>query len=198
MKRYLTSIAAVLLALGVLAGCASAGMTRGTIEGNVYTNESAGLTFTAPEKWTYYTDQEIAKILGTGADIIGESRAELSNETFKKINIYDMMAVEHATGTSVAIMYQSLAAADDGIYLYEVTYFDLLKAKINQVTLNCEFSNYTDIKIGSNTFLAMTIIYTDSGATQYYYIRRTGNYMICIVVTIPQGVDIDSVMENFS
>jgi hypothetical protein len=195
MKRILITIISILLALSLLAGCASAGITRGTIEGNVYTNEPAELTFTAPDGWKYATDEEIAKMLRAGAESI-DSNA-LSDENFKKVNIYDMFVIDNETRSAVQVMFQDLAAA--GTYIDEEMLFSAMRDNMENITnRNYSFTRYEDATIGANTFKVMSIIDTDSNIPQYFYARLGDHYMICIIAIITPGSDIDSVMANFS
>ncbi len=205
MKRILTLIAAVLLALGVFAGCVSIDLTirntpaevsptpspkeltRGVVEGNVYTNKSAELKFTAPEGWVYYTDEAIGAIVGTGSGA--------SDGT----NTCDMIAIEAETKTSVLVAYQKLSEKEklyDEKQLIESIKNEMGKDQYHNVV----FGDYPDYKIGPNTFKAMTVYYTDRGMIQYYYIRKAGGYVLSIMVTISSGssYDVGSVMTNFS
>lgn len=192
----------IIFALVTLSGCGeSIELTRGTIEGNIYTNKSAELTFTAPEGWQYATDEEIAEMLGTAADIMDQSGSELSDDMIKKVNTYDMFVIDTETKAGVNVMYQDLGAAH--VYIDEEPLFDLMKEQFEKATpYDCEFSDYSEVKIGSRTFKAMFITYMDYGdipCTKYIYIRRAGSYMLNITVTIFNNKnDIDSIIANFS
>ena len=59
MKKVLAFVLAALMVLS-LASCSKAGFNRGKVDGNVYENESVGITFTAPENWEFMSEEEIS------------------------------------------------------------------------------------------------------------------------------------------
>lgn len=70
----------MLLSAVSLAACGSdKGTTkkyaRGTVTGNVYHSDFAELTFTKPDDWTFATDEEIAKMLGVGLEMMKDGTA---------------------------------------------------------------------------------------------------------------------------
>jgi hypothetical protein len=177
------------------ASCAApAQLPQGTIEGNVYTCESAELTFTAPDGWKYATDEEKAERLGVSVDIVNKAGAKTSEKKYR----LDMYATNPATGTTVVVVYQSLISPG-GIFMNEENFFDATREELNKAALyNYEFSDYTEAKIGSNTFKLMTITYTDYDYIKYLYARRTGYYMLSIGAVVNGDDDIESVMACFS
>ncbi len=199
MKRILTLIAAVLLALGVLAGCVSIDLTirntpaevsatpspkeltRGVIEGNVYTNESLELKFTAPEGWKFTTDDEYEKIMGFGV--------------YDGLKTYDMFAYNTSSGVSVTVIYEYLAANET---ISIEGYIDLIKKSLKATYDDPKFSDHAKVGIGSNTFNVIAMDCSDIGMTQYYYVHKAGSYMLCIMVTTHLGSGADSIMANFS
>ena len=68
MKRYLALILALALCLS-LAACSAdpepeldAALSRGAVNGSVYTNESLKLQFRLPSDWSFYSEEEIAEV----------------------------------------------------------------------------------------------------------------------------------------
>ena len=88
MKKFLALTLAVVMAL-LLVSCTfvssnkdeqpddskkSPELSRGIIEGDIYTSEYLDLTFTKPESWVYSTDEEIAAAMNLGVDMfLGEN-----------------------------------------------------------------------------------------------------------------------------
>ncbi len=58
-------------------------ITTGSFEGNTYTNEYFGLSFTVPDGWTIATKDEMKQIFQAGADAIGSD----DEETEKKLKL---------------------------------------------------------------------------------------------------------------
>ncbi len=48
----------------------AAKLTRGTVSGTVYTNEDAGITYTAPVDWSFASDEEMAEFYGVSLEEI--------------------------------------------------------------------------------------------------------------------------------
>ncbi len=191
MKRRLAVLTALILSAAMLAGCAApVVLSRGTIKDKVYTNETAGLTFTAPDGWEYAGEDEIAQMAGTG-------EPETSGEASEELIVYDMIATETAAGANVMVLFQNFTIS--GLDIDEEAYFDGVRKTMRVSSpYDVEFSHYTDTEIGGASYKTMTVTFTANGTKQYQYIRRAGGYMICIMVSIPAGGDVDPVMACFS
>ncbi len=73
---------------------------RGEVDGNVYTNEFAGVRFTAPAGMVFYSDAEIAAVYGASE--------EMFNITLDTSLVYDMYASNAETGATVNINYENM------------------------------------------------------------------------------------------
>ena len=87
MKKFISLFLAIVM-LAMLVGCNNvpsgggdnkgdtpkAELSRGTIDGDVYTNEYLGFKFTKPESWVYSTDEEIAAIALTLPEMPGSRK----------------------------------------------------------------------------------------------------------------------------
>ena len=86
---------------------------RGAWVGNVYTNEYLGLRFEAPARWSIATVEEIAELIGLGAEVFATlaEGTEVPDDFWAIVElavIHDMMAMDSITGTSVQIAYERL------------------------------------------------------------------------------------------
>lgn len=113
-------------------------MVRGTVEGEVYTNTTAGLKFTKPAAWVYSTDEELAALMDAGAEVVGiEDLEEALEDTG---TVYDMMATDPTTGTNVNILYENLAKSFAS-KMTEEQYVEVLRdqfANISAMTVTLE------------------------------------------------------------
>lgn len=100
MKRILLLILAFAMLLCLTSCSAVKGFERGTVDGNTYTQESFGVTFTAPAGYTFYSDEEIASLHNTTVEEL-EANAAV---------IYDVRCGNHSTGGSVNINYEELGS----------------------------------------------------------------------------------------
>lgn len=102
MKKILSAILVVSLALSI-AGCApSAEEIKGSVDGQVYTNEYLGLTFNAPSSFRFLSDDEISDIFGATGEILADGGVDAEvNPSY-----YDMMAMDETTGSNISLMLQ--------------------------------------------------------------------------------------------
>ena len=106
--------------------------SRGVTDGQVYTSEFAGFSYTAPEGFRYYDDSEIATIYGLTEELLGENAAETV--------VYDAYCVDTA-GNNISINYENLS----GIYgtlMDTASYLSL-----NEVNITNAFNNMEDVEI---------------------------------------------------
>ncbi len=215
MKKLITAAAAVLLAAVILTGCtlsvnlggkpsaspsaATKELTRGIIEDNVYTSEYSGLKFTAPEGWVYASDEDIAEVAGIGADMLSEAGMPVTEEMMKQKDIYDMMAQDPATGSSVMVMYENLAMSLGGTKVKEERYVDQSATMMSQTdAVKYEFGDITKESLGSEEYTLLPASMPDYNGVQYYYVRKIDKYMLGIIITVFGGNDVSDIKADFS
>ncbi len=185
-------------ALQDAANQANKDIARGTIDGNVYTNDSAGLTFTKPDSWVYSTDEEIAEVMEVGADVID---AESFAATLGQMaTVYDMMVIDPTTGTNINIMYENLMLTNGGAMTAEA-YADVLKNQFNAITeMSYTVSTAETVSLGGEDWLRMTaaVDYSGISMTQAYYLRANGTVMIAVVVTVVGDTELSTIEAMFS
>ncbi len=167
-------------------------ISRGKWDDKVYTSEFANLKFTLPDGWTRSTDEEIAKTMQLGEEVL--KNEELYISEISKLNvIYDMMAKNTSTNGSVAVMMEkSVGNAKE--------YAEALKAQLGQVTqMNYTIGDFTETKIGGNTYTVVPAKASVSGANvlQNYYLRDEGEYVVAILITETSQENLDKVINSF-
>ena len=114
MKKAVKMLALALALMMTLALCACGQepatieedptFTRGTVDGQAYTSEFAGLQYTAPEGWTYLSDEEIAKLNGITAAVGDEDfAAQLEENLESGMQVQDMQVMS-TDGKSVSVV----------------------------------------------------------------------------------------------
>lgn len=206
MKKAIALILTLCTAAMLLAGCGSPEgsadaekeLTRGTCADNVYTSDYSNLTFTAPEGWTFSSDEEIAAMMGVGLEALEDSNLQLNEELLEQQVIYDTMALNQETGSSVIIMYENLAVSGSN-NITEEDYLDTCKEQMGDAdTYNYTFGDVTERQVGSDTYKGIMAELTDYGASQYYCVHKMDGYMLCIVASAFGGEDIDGIMGCFA
>jgi hypothetical protein len=157
-------------------------VSRGEVNGDVYTNAFAGFTFTKPADWAYLTDEEIAQTIDLGSEVVDLNAIE--EALAKKASIYDM-AVQDAYGNSVMICYENtMLSAFREISLDE--YESIMKTNLEAVpSIDYTFQSSEDIKLGDATYRKMLFSAEAQGVTmsQAYYARVIGKYVITVILT---------------
>lgn len=212
MKKLLALTLAVVMAL-LLVSCNSAPsnegeqpddskkvteLSRGTIEGDVYTSEYLGISFTKPESWVYSTDEEIAAMVNLGVDmVLGENFKEaLENNP----TIYDMMAVDIITRSSINVGFENLSKT----FATNITveqYVQALKAQVANVSgMTVTFPESIEtVKLGETEFTKVDCTVTVQGVSmkQVYYLKKVDKFMSFIIVTIPSGYTTEQIEAMF-
>jgi hypothetical protein len=157
---------------------------RGTTEENRYNNSFLDFKFTKPENWIYTTDEEFAAMLNLGTEYLGDRYKEaLKNNPL----VYDMMARDVATGSSVTVAYENLSKTFAS-NITEEQYMTALKSQLPSVSgMNYQVvGDVENVTIGETEFLRLTCTVSASGVNgiQIYNIHKIDGYMALILYTI--------------
>lgn len=201
MKRMLLMVMMICM-LGGLIGCSAGGkdketeaptkeISRGTVDGDVYTSEFIGISFTKPELWVYSTDEEIAAAMQVGAEILDVEN--FSAEAAKLSSVYDMMAKDLMTGNNINVTFENLKVSGSSnitVEQYIKVFEDLM---IEQAAMmNYQFGEAEKCKLGEQDFYRVPAEgnYLSIDFDQYIYIRKEGTYMIVITLSLFDGSDV--------
>lgn len=200
MKRFL-AVVMMLCMLTAMFGCsnknpdtetggAARTLSRGTVEGDVYTSEFIGVSFTKPKTWVYSTDEEIAAAMQIGAELLDvENFAEQAS---KMNNIYDMMVRDTMTGNNINIVFENLKASASSNITVE-QYIEVIKKQMGEQAqmLGYKFGEAEKCKLGEQEFYRLPAQgeYMGSTFNQRIYLRKEGAYMIVITLTLMDNSD---------
>ncbi len=199
MKRFLLLLLTICM-LGTMTGCGSKEkkVTRGTIDGDVYTSEFLGLSFTKPESWVYSTDEEIAQVMNVGADVLDQS--EFEKKAAELTTIYDMMVKDLNWGNNISVAFENLKMSQASNITVD-QYIDQVTAMMKEQAsmMNYEFADATEVKLGDQTFSKVAGTGSYSGVTfqQNFYLRKEGVYMVLITITAFDGTDMSEYEAMF-
>lgn len=169
-------------------------VAKGTVLGSNYTSTSAGVRFTLPSGWRFYTDQELAALINATASDLGIENFEdtLANQ----VSVYDMMAINNTTQESVMVLYENtIKSANTSVTAAE--YADAVKSRLE--TMGYTVSYAESAFLGNTQFVSMTATYTVSGVTleQKYYCRSLGDYVASVILTSNGNTSIDELASLF-
>ncbi|MEL7604241.1 MAG: hypothetical protein AAGU77_13880 [Bacillota bacterium] len=207
MKRIIPAALLVVMAL-LLCGCSifytaydnalPDTLARGVIAQGVYTSDYAGLSFTAPEGWTFTTDEELADLMDMSADAMSDAGMEFSEDALKKQVLYDMQAKDPYTGANVLLLYENLAlTGNTGIS--ETKYLETTIKQLKDADVYAyAFGEITETQLCGQTYQMVQADMTDYGMTQYYYARKVGKYMLCTIISLPSAGDVSDITGCFA
>ena len=215
MKKWL----AFGLIMALLLGCAACGsveenldkvvdaidqqvnkeISRGEIDGNVYTSAFSGLTFTATEDWTFASDEEIAQLMNVSMETMGNMNA-YQEAISEMATVYDMMATDTLTGTNLSVMYENLSLTGN-VGMTEEAYVDSLKSQMELVAgMTWTFEEDSALVTLSGQEYLCFVAYTSYEGIemqQNYYVRSMDKYMNAVIVTLVDGTDPETVEAMF-
>lgn len=160
-------------------------LSRGTISGNIYKNDSIGLTFTKPNTWYYSSDEELAEILDMGSEIMNFSDLEMA--LAETTTIYDMAAIDTTYGTSVTICFENTILSSNR-KVTEDEYLEEFKKQLLSISaegMSYTFNGTQTATLGDTSFKRASFSLVSNGITmnQYIYVKTYDKYVATIAVT---------------
>lgn len=205
MKNKTFRVAAILLAAVMLlavTGCSAAKeislkpFSRGTVNGNTYHSDFAGLSFTAPDDWRFYSDEELSSLLGTTKELLDDPK------TFEKLSegeLIDFFAISSDGSMNVDMSYAKGSMLTN-LEASRKASIDLIKDQYEQMGFSCTAEDPIDRTLGEKTF-RMTELSIDVGGgtmTQYFYVAMIGNYFVTVAATATNDTSMETFEAMFS
>lgn len=174
-------------------------VSRGVISGNNYYSEFTGLTFTAPNTWTYSTDEELASLMGVALDLMNVN--EFAQTVAESATIYDMMVTNTETNSNVIVLYENTDITNAGKDITLDEYIDAVDAQLQaQTALSTEIVARTEVVLCGEEYVKLVLDTEMNGIsfTQVYYVRQIDNIMISIVTTVMGNDSVDAIEAMFA
>ena len=173
-------------------------LSRGKIDGDVYTNEFLGFEFTKPDSWMYYSDEEVAALMNLTADeVFG---VKFNDALENNVVVYDMMVIDTLTGSNFNVGYENLSKTFNTNITVE-QYVAALEKQLGSVSaMTVTFPDtYESVKLGNTEFTKVVCSVEAQGInmTQVYYLHKTDGYMCFVIVTIPSGYTVSEIEAMF-
>ncbi len=206
MKKTLALLLALIMVLS-FASCSSneekLDHIRGTVDGMVYTNDVAGISFTAPEGWEYLSDSDLAALYNLSAS---EFLSEETAEKLEKTNmVYDMYCQNVNTGASININFENIGLVYGNI-LDEESYMEISQANLKEQlsgngmeVTSCEL--VTENVNGKDVpCIDIAINMTDYGLDLYekVFVKKVGDFMGCITIGALTTDELDEIIAGLS
>lgn len=173
-------------------------LTRGKVEGNTYINSYADFIFKAPENWVYASDKEIAEMMGVGLESFAGPASDFAKALVQNKAVYDMLALDSNTGSSVTVMYQKLTLTAGGALFSEDEFLQASKIAFAASQSSYTFGDFKDETVSGDSYRVLTAELSEQGLKQYIYARKMDKYMLSFIVTVCGDDDITKIMGNFA
>ncbi len=167
---------------------------RGTIVGNTYTNDFAGITFTKHKDWNFASDADLAQLLGIASDGFGYDFETVLEKTG---SIIDVMASFPGGSPNFQVTIENLSvqSLED---LTEEEYIQLLRQQVSALNSSYTFGDAYEKELCGKTYTVVeaSATYGTTEVLQRYYLRKQGNYMIGVTMSASTETSFET-MENF-
>lgn len=188
MKRIIAMLMALVMMMS-LAACGAGGddveFSRGVVDGNVYTSEFAGITFTAPDGFRYYSDEEIAVANGISDELLDVDTVETV--------VYDMYCINETNGSTIAVNFENLGALY-GALLDEEAFLELsletFKTTFESAGIGINSMETGTIEISGQEFNCVDLVVDFGGVVLYETMivkEISGNMMCCTVAAVDEA-----------
>ena len=169
--------------------------SMGEWENNVYTNDFLGIKYNLPSGWKYSSDEEIAKLMNVGKELLNDDQKNLG-EIAELTSVYYVVANDPNTGNNIVIMSEKPLMEASTDY-----YINSLKTQLENLdSINYEIGETSKETIGSRQYDTLTVSTSSNGVklAQKYYIYKLDKYFVDIIVTSTNGeANISNMMKSF-
>lgn len=190
MKKIRNFIMIALCTLLLATGCGSESkviFSEGTWEGNKYTNEFLGLTYTMPEDWERTSDEELDNLIKQAMSL---TEMPTTTQKLAELAIYYYFMTMSPTGSNVI-----LASEKIPVSVTVEEFAEGMKSKLEEQELNYVLSDVKMETIGSKEFA--TIEASVSYIKQKYYIYKIDKYIIYLGITGLSDEEIANIVDQF-
>lgn len=160
----------------------------GTISGDTYSNNFAGLGLKLPDsQWAFLDNDSIYEMLESSSpqrDENGGVYLEAESETA----YYDLMMINNTSGTNIQVLLSETNGMA-GVITSEDLY---LSNSSSDVGTDGTVSDPYDITIAGEKYRAVDIDYPSYGTKQTIAAKKIGNDFVCVIVTVYNELDSNS------
>jgi len=173
---------------------------RGVWDGDVFTSQYLGFRFEMPEGWLAATDEEIAELLGLGADMIAQG-TDLGDimEVMDLTTVTDIMVSDPITGANLSIAFERLVFPHNRLSAQE--YMEIASDLLLTMGMEVNFDFPGTTRIGAYDWYSYQSI-MDIGINIYgrYFVNVEGGFARVISIIYSEGQEdlVDELLGRFS
>lgn len=191
LKKISKIIVLIFCVLLISTGCnkdETKEISLGSWNEGTYTNEFLGLTYSKPEDWTRYSDEQIKDVMKIGAELTDSS--EIAKKLAELTSVTYLMS-SSANGSNVILMSEKTL-----VNMSEQSYAESLKSQLEaQTSLKYTLSDVKKETINGKEFA--TVEASVETINQKYYIYKVDNYVISLIVTATKDNNINDIFNQF-
>ena len=172
----------------------------GKATGDTYRNEFLGVSFTLPEGWEFYSEQQMMQM----NNLVGEYMDEDAAALLENANIvYDMMASDPISGSSLNINLEKFSP----VQILTMDVKAVLESQIATLITTYENMGYTDVQVNyekitvdGNELDSIALTAKIQGIDFYsnIFAFKRGSYLANVAVGSLQTNEIDTILNNFT
>ncbi|MCR4794685.1 MULTISPECIES: hypothetical protein [Ruminococcus] len=161
---------------------------RGVVDGNVYTNEYAGIKLSVPDDWKYLDDEMINKVMNVGASVTYSSNSDAVTDLVNMTTVNDVFCMNPKTNENIIITYENInknPLLDKDITAED--YFEIANRQFAAVpTMKYTIESGPEtVKVAGQDYVraVYTIEYLNMTYQQAFYARRIGDFINSLSIT---------------
>ena len=203
MKKTFTLLLALAMVVAMAAispaALAEDSFGTGTVQDNVYWNETMEIGCELDENWYFYTEEEILQVNGSTAELLEGKIAEMIENGG---TLTDMFAQNLVTGATVNVVFERLSLANS-LILNEESYVEASASTVKEAFKQMGIEDLEilqpDMEFMGEEHRCMVISGSVSGVPIYetVVVMKSGRNVTCITVFSVDKTEIDSVLSCF-
>lgn len=167
-------------------------VSRGEWKENQYTNDFAKVKFNLPEGWAIASDEDIAKLMNIGVEMLNVDQQKLA-ELAEQTSLYCMVANEENTGASVMVMLEKPT-----LKVTSELYLSTVKQQLESVeSMKYNIGEQYSKTISGEEYTAVDATIENYPVEQRYYVRTEGDYIVAIIITTTAEGQLDTILNCF-
>ena len=167
---------------------------KGECNNGVYENKFLGLKFKLPDGWKYSSDEEIAKNLNNGLELLNEDQREKVEEALETKGVFYLQANDLTTNNNVQVFTEKVPTG-----ISEEAYLEQVSKQLSALeNVNYNIGEIAKEKVTNKEYTTLQVEVPEYNVLQKYFIYKKDNYIVGIIVTSITGkTAISEIIENF-
>ncbi|MDR1688533.1 MAG: copper amine oxidase N-terminal domain-containing protein [Clostridiales bacterium] len=172
----------------------------GTWTDNTYVNNLSGIKFTMPENWVKLSENQISSVINIGLKYVNEYGSGIPEEMVSEQVFSDMVCYNTDNYDNVSIAFEDMSKIEGASDMTADEYAEISLLQLDILDMDYETGEIENAAIAGKNFKTFTVSVNSLPKikiTQHYYVRKVGNYMMSICITLTGG-DAAEILKCFT